>query len=48
MSAEILIYSSLGQILYKVISNNNDAAETSLLHDQKDRYTDFYYLGVFW
>ena len=34
MSAEILIYSSLRQILYKVMSNENGDAETSLLHDQ--------------
>ena len=48
MSAEILIYSSLGQILYKVMSNKNDAAETSFLHDQKDRHTNFHYFRVFW
>ena len=48
MSAEIPIYSSPGQILYKVTSNKNDAAETSLLHDQKDCHTNFHYFRVFW
>ena len=43
-----IIYSSLGQILYEVISNENDAAETSLLHDQKDCHINFHYLRVFW
>ena len=48
MSAEILIYSSLVQILCKVMSNENDAAKTSLLNDQKHRCINFHYLRVFW
>ena len=50
MSAEILIYSSLVQILCKVtvMSNENDAAKTSLLHDQKHRCINFHRLRVFW
>ena len=47
MNAEISIYSSLGQILYKVMSNKNDAAEAGLLHDHKDRHINFH-LRVFW
>ena len=47
MSAEILFYYSLGQILYKVMSNEIGAAETSLLHDQKHHCINFH-LGVFW
>ena len=32
MSAESLIYSSLGRILWKVMSNEKDEAKTDLLH----------------
>ena len=45
MSAEIFIYSS--QILCKVMSNENGAAETNLLHDEKHPCINFH-LRVFW
>ena len=48
MSAEFLIGSSFAQMLCKVMSNENDAAKTRLLHDQKHRGINFHCLGVFW
>ena len=38
MSDEIFIYSTglIDQVLYKVMTNDDYAAETSLLYDQKD------------
>ena len=48
MSAKILICSSLGRVLSNVMSNENDGAKTSLLHDQKRRCINFHYLRVFW
>jgi len=47
-SAESLIYSSLGRILWKVMSNENDAANKSLLYDQKHRRINVHYLREFW
>ena len=42
MSAEILIFISFAQTLWKVMSNENYAAKTSLLHDQKHRCISFH------